>query len=154
MCITDVDVLNDLKAQEGEKAEIERQKLERKRMQEERKAEREKMKKEKEERKLMKQLEKERKRKLKDKTLREEGKKKKSSEQLDDLSERLELLDVQDTVDNEEDAICPKCGLSYLGDVGNLWVQCEGCGKWYDFKCTKIKSKKCIPDSYLCEDCK
>ena len=55
VCITDVDVLNDLKAQEEEKAEIERQKLERKRMQEERKAEREKMKKEKEERKLMKQ---------------------------------------------------------------------------------------------------
>jgi len=43
---------------------------------------------------------------------------------------RLELLDVQDTVDND---ICPKCSLWYLGDVGNLGVECEGCGKWYDF---------------------
>ena len=75
VCITDVDVLNDLKAQEEEKAKIERQKLEKKTMQEERKAERDKLKKEKEERKLMKQREKEKKQKLKDKTLREEGKK-------------------------------------------------------------------------------
>ena len=61
VCITDVDVLNDLKAQEEEKAEIERQKLEKKRMREERKAEREKLKKEKEEKKIAKQLEKEKK---------------------------------------------------------------------------------------------
>ena len=94
----------------------------------------------------MKQLEKVKKRKFKDKTL--------GFEQLNDLSERLELVDVQDTVDNEEDAICPKCGLSYLVDVGNLWVECEGCGKWYDFKCTKIKSKRRMPDPYFCEDCK
>ena len=47
VCITGVDVLNELKAQEEEKPEIERQKLEKKRMREERKAEREKLKKEK-----------------------------------------------------------------------------------------------------------
>ena len=52
VCITDVDVLNELKAQEEEKPEIERQKLEKKRMREERKAEREKLKKEKEEKKI------------------------------------------------------------------------------------------------------
>lgn len=63
------------------------------------------MKKEKEERKLMKQREKEKKQKLKDKTLRE--KKKKSFEQFNALSERPESLDVQDTFDSEEDAICP-----------------------------------------------
>ena len=75
VCITDVDVLNDLKAQEEEKTEIEGQKLEKKTMWEDGKAEREKLKKEKEERKLMKQKEKEKKQRLKDKTLREEGKK-------------------------------------------------------------------------------
>ena len=96
----------------------------------------------------MKQLEKEKKKwKLNDKTLIKRGR----FEQLNDLLERFELVDVEDTVDNEEDAICPKCGLPYLADVGNLW---EGCSKLYDFKCTKIKSKRCIPDLYFCEDCK
>jgi len=62
--------------------------------------------------------------------------------------ERLKLVDVQDTTDNE-DVNCQKCGLSYLADVRNMWVECERCGKWYDFKI-----KRCILDSYFCEDCK
>ena len=142
-----------MKAKEEEKAEEDRQKLEEKRVREEKRIEREKVKKEKEERKRLKQLEKGNTRSAKSKMLVKRGSsedKIMSGDQGVDLSEKLELLHVE----SEDDAICPKCGLSYLADVGNLWVECGSCGRWFDFKCTIIKSKRRIPDSYCCEDFK
>ena len=52
--------------------------------------------------------------------------------------------------------LCPKCGLSYLADKdeNNVWVECEGCEKWFDFKCTNIRSKRHLPGTFICEDCK
>ncbi len=48
----------------------------------------------------------------------------------------LEFLDLSD-----EEAICPKCGIS-SAYVNDLWISCDSRGKWFDFKCIKIKRKK------------
>ena len=51
----------------------------------------------------------------------------------------------------EDDTVCPKCGLVYA-DIGGLWVCCDGCDRWFDLKCTNIKKKK-VPEFYYCDDC-
>lgn len=51
-----------------------------------------------------------------------------------------------------DDATCPNCGDTYSAK-GGLWVCCDGCDQWYDLKCTSIKNKEDIPDTYLCEKC-
>ena len=48
--------------------------------------------------------------------------------------------------------LCDYCGKVY-GDYSGLWVSCDICNKWYDFKCTNIKSRRAIPDSYICDAC-
>jgi protein-arginine kinase activator protein McsA len=62
--------------------------------------------------------------------------------------------DTSETV-SIDNTICPKCGLAYGEDIAenNLWICCDGCDVWFDLKCTTIKSKKRLPDVYLCEDC-
>ena len=38
------------------------------------------------------------------------------------------------------DAQCPICGISYQGDDSRLvWVCCDKCESWLDFKCTGLK---------------
>ena len=54
--------------------------------------------------------------------------------------------------ESSDDAECPKCGIHYNTD-DSLWVECNGCHQWFDFKCTNIKSERCVPDSFYCEKC-
>ena len=38
------------------------------------------------------------------------------------------------------DAQCPICGISYQGHDSRLvWVCCDKCESWLDFKCTELK---------------
>lgn len=59
----------------------------------------------------------------------------------------LSLNDTESELDaSEDEAICPKCGTSSL-ESNDLWVACDGgCEKWFDFKCSGIKSIKQIPE--------
>ena len=51
----------------------------------------------------------------------------------------------------ESDAECPGCGLTYLDDdTHSVWVACDTCEIWCDFKCTGLKN----PKKYICPDCK
>ena len=45
--------------------------------------------------------------------------------------------------DSEEaNTTCPKCGIRY-GDSSEKWICCDGCGMWFNKKCTnKMKSAK------------
>ena len=54
----------------------------------------------------------------------------------------------------ESDAQCPVCG-TYLGDDSHaVWVSCDVCSSWLDFKCTGLKNPNRLPKKYLCPDCK
>jgi len=54
--------------------------------------------------------------------------------------------------EDEDRAVCPKCGLIYPDDSG-FWICCDGCNDWFDIKRTNIKSKKYVPEEYYCEKC-
>ena len=60
-------------------------------------------------------------------------------------------LELSSASAESDDAICPKCGVSYA-DRGGLWVCCDGCDRWFNIEYTNIRKKK-IPDVYYCEDC-
>lgn len=53
---------------------------------------------------------------------------------------------------DEDEAICPKCGMLYSSDSG-LWVGCDSCDQWNDLKCTNIKSKRTVSDVYIRDAC-
>ena len=56
--------------------------------------------------------------------------------------------------DNESDAQCPVCGTFYLSDdTGTLWVSCDQCGSWLDFKCSGLKNSGRVPNTYYCPSC-
>ena len=55
--------------------------------------------------------------------------------------------------EDEDDAICPACGASYA-NAGGLWISCDNCLQWYDFKCTKLRNPQRLPKSYICCSCK
>ena len=129
VCLTDDGVLSDLKT-EAEKKENELEKIERKRICEEKKAEKERLKREK--KKQKKQAN-------------------KAGEGSEDLEKMLSGLALDET---ESDAECPKCGLLYSADLENLWVCCDRCSSWYDFKCTRFRSKRHLPVTYVCDSCK
>ena len=131
--LTDDDVFDGLKAKDKEKKDNELKKLERKKLQE---AKKEKLKKEKEEKKKQKELAKQA---------------KKAGEGPEELERMLSGLALDG--DESDDAVCPKCSLLYAGEE-NLWVCCDKCFSWYDFKCTKLRSKRRLPDSYICDSCK
>jgi hypothetical protein len=86
---------------------------------------------------------------------KEKGKKKKKQKdkvQQPDLDVVLEELII---ADDEEDAICPNCGKVFSSDTDKeIWICCDKCSQWYDFKCTHLRSKRRLPDSYICHSCK
>ena len=69
-----------------------------------------------------------------------------------DDPEQLERL-FELSLESDDDAVCPKCGLLYSADEDNLWVCCDKCSLWYDFKCAKLKSQRHLPASYVCDSC-
>ena len=64
------------------------------------------------------------------------------------------LVELALSGDESDDVACPKCGLLYSTDKDNLWDCCDKCSSWYDFKCRKLRSKKRIPATYVCDLCK
>ena len=78
--------------------------------------------------------------------LRRKRKKKPEREDDGDLEDSLAALDISD------EGICPSCGISST-EVDDLWMLCDAFNRQYDFKCTKIKSKNRIPDTYYCTEC-
>ena len=50
----------------------------------------------------------------------------------------------------ESDAECPGCGLTYFDDdTHSVWVACDICEKWRDFKCTGLKNPNRVPKKYV-----
>ena len=151
ICITDLDVLEELKVKEAEKLEVEE-------LRKQKQAERAKKRLEREERKKEKQLEKETKRLEREekwKIQEYERRRKKGERELHKAKERQVLKrqlrrrdEIESDNNSSDEAVCPKCGLIYPDDGG-----CDGCNQWFNMKCTTIKSKKHVPDVYYCEKC-
>lgn len=133
VCLTDDIVLDGMKAEQQRKKEEELERIEKRRIREEKKAEKERLKKEREEKKKQKKLT-------------------KQVQKAGDDPEQLERL-FELSLESDDDAVCPKCGLLYSADEDNLWVCCDKCSLWYDFKCTKLKSQRHLPASYVCDSC-
>uniref|UniRef100_A0A1X7TFC6 DDE-1 domain-containing protein n=1 Tax=Amphimedon queenslandica TaxID=400682 RepID=A0A1X7TFC6_AMPQE len=149
ICITESQVLEEMKAKEERKKLNEQLKAERKIERERKKIEKEEMKKEKARQRQEKQGQKGA------RSERRKGTAKTPEEaKLECLVSELKLDDSgQETDASDDEAICPKCGISSL-ESNDLWIACDGgCEKWFDFKCTGVKSKKCIPEIFICENC-
>ena len=146
VCITEDEVLEELKKKENEKAQIEKEKevkkLDRIQKREEKRLETERRKREKAEK--MTKRGKESKKTHSAKETNEETASKASMEIVTEFA-TLELSSASAELD---DAICQKCGVSYA-DRGGLWVCCDGCDRWFNIECTNIRKKK-IPDVYYC----
>ena len=129
-----------MKLKEERKKADEQMKLEKKAEWERKKLERGEMRKEKEQRRKKKQLEKQEQQRGKAK----KGRNKKQEER--DLESEISALKLDKASDRTDDnAICPKCGVLFV-DIDDLWIACDGgCEQWFDFKCTKIQSKKMSP---------
>ena len=144
VCITDDDVLEELKFREVEKTRRKKETEAKRLKRVERKKEREQKQQAKEQKmreKFNKQSQK-RKEKGEVKSMRERkkehenpGKKKADNEEpVDQLFAELKLsVDNVISSSEESDAVCPKCGLVY-SDSGGLWVCCDLCNEWFDIK--------------------
>ena len=154
VCITDSEILEQLKQVETKKVEAELEREARRIEKEEQKKKREeKKKKEKEKQKR----EKEEKKKLESKVMKKGCQRVKSS-RIKDVSqiEKLYIADDDDEDESEceDQTVCTVCGLIY-GSDDSLWVGCDGCNQWFDLKCTNIRDKYSIPDTnYFCQNCK
>ena len=163
VCITDDEILEQLKEKAAEKAEAEREKEKKKLLRIQKKEEKRLLA---EQRRKEKQLLAERRKKEQaEKQLKKKEKKKKKETQLQHLASKtkqessllrvfadLHLSESEEEESREEDTCCPKCGLVYADSDGVLWVCCDSCELWYDLKCTGIR-KKTIPDLFYCDKC-
>lgn len=157
VCITELEVLEGMKEEEAAKLEIEA-------LKEEKKVEKERKRLEREEKRKVKELEQKRKReergKCKNKIdLLKRGEampntalRKGVAEKGRSLEELRDMKIGDEGNSDEDNAVCPKCGLVYQDD-GGFWICCDGCNDWYDIKCTKIKSKKRVPEVFFCDNC-
>lgn len=135
VCITEDEVLESLRMKEIEKREAEQVKKTKQFEREQKRKEREKR--EKEERKRAKAMERKRKKQETD------------GKTVEDLFAGMQLCEDESS---EDDAVCPKCGAMYSADSG-VWICCDGCESWYDLKCTNIRSRRNIPETFYCENC-
>ncbi len=177
VCITDGEVLQELK-------EKEQKKIEEKELMDAKKREREEKKREREENKIMKQKviqrkkrEREEKRRQKDKAKEEKarvqaekrkqkdkekekkkrgGKMNESEDRDSDVETAFVEMFLEEDGELSDDAVCPKCGMTYVDDdtENGLWICCDGCNRWFDLQCTNIRNKRRVPNTYFCEDCK
>ena len=143
VCITESQVLEELKVKKEKKKLDEQLKAERKMERERKKLEKEEKKKEKARQRIEKK-----------KPRQAQKKGTATAPTLESGMSELTLNDTESELDaSEDEAICPKCGTSSL-ESNDLWVACDGgCEKWFDFKCTGIKSIKQIPELFICENC-
>ena len=135
VCVTEDEVLEELKKKENEKTQREKDRsdrIQRKRIETQR-AKQEKVK------RMTKQVKYQR---------RKQDEVETGSEVM--VAEFATLHLSSDSAESD-DAVCPKCGASYA-DIGGLWVCCDGCNQWFNVECTNIRRKR-IPDIFYCEDC-
>ena len=85
----------------------------------------------------------ERKRKEEEKRKKEEKKKQSEKKQMNNDGAMKDI----------SDDVCSKCGVRY-GDTGSLWICCDSCNCWLDFKCSGLNSEKKLPSKFICPDCK
>ena len=132
ICITDDDILEEMKRKKEEKEAAEEEK-------ELRKIEREKKKEEREKKKQERAKEKER--KAKEKEQKAEGRCTRSMKHTD-VAEAVGGLSLgEDNEDDEDDVACPSCGLGFKDDDSDRdWICCDSCNQWYCFDCSgKLK---------------
>ena len=165
-CITDLEVLEDLKRQKEEKKDKEKEKERRRLEKEKKKEEREKKKKEKQEERERKKQEREEKkeeiRKKKDQSKQKQPKRQtraswqeiKTSDLIPDLQEIFSNLNIESGDSGEEsEGECPGCGLVYgSAQDQEQWVQCDNCALWWDMTCADVNEN--IADStFICSNC-
>ena len=149
VCITDDDVLEELRVKETEKKEAE----EKKRMKQIEKEQKRKQREEKKREEKKREEEEKKKKRATEKELRKTKEQLRAIDKVTAIGELLEELELSsDTSNDESDAVCPMCGRVYSDDNG-IWICCDGCNSWFDIKCTNIRSRRNIPDTYLCENC-
>ena len=150
VCITEDEILEELKKKEYEKTELEKEKeakkMERIQKKEEKQLLTEQRKREKEQKQNQK-----RKEGRKTRPVRKANEEKVSRASMQIVEEFTELQLSSASEAESDNAICPKCGAAYAESQG-LWVCCDGCDRWFDVECTTIKKKK-LPEVYFCEDC-
>ena len=168
VCITDTEILEEMKIKEAKKLEAEQEmgmrKLEREKkrqerelinaQKEERKKQKAREKEEKERDKVQRRIEKEQKRREK-KTATSRRKPKTTVDALDvdEVTSLFPDMDVNDGSESEDTVtVCPKCGMIYGDDSNVLWFCCDGCDAWLNIQCTDV-SRNNIPESYYCEQC-
>ena len=158
VCITNSEVLEELKAQEAAKLE-EEQKKERRKIERGEKKQNVVLEEKKKKGNISKKQEKEqpkRDSKTRPKAVLQTTATYTKERKLEELVQNLTIdSDNENSHSDEEEerAICPLCGLVYPDD-GGFWICCDGCDDWFDLKCTDIKSKRHIPDVYFCEKCR
>ena len=60
-------------------------------------------------------------------------------------------LSQSDSNDEEDNAVCPTCGLFYKHvKSGDDWICCDKCNEWYCFKCS---AQDHIPEEFYCSHC-
>ena len=68
------------------------------------------------------------------------------------MAEKVTVYDNELTSD-EDDAICPECGKACADDKDSLYICCDGCDLWFDFKCTTISGKETATNQHFCGSC-
>lgn len=171
VCITDSEVLQELKEKEKKKLEEKELMIAKKRENEEKKREREEKKqmrqkaieerkRERDEIRKLKEREKEEKARVRAEKKRQKKGKGKGKDDFEETTDRdyVETVFSKMSLEDDElsdDAVCPKCGLAYANDddESGLWICCDTCDRWFDLKCTNIRSKRRVPNTYICEEC-
>ena len=150
VCITEDEILEELKKKEYEKTELEKEKEAKKMERIEKKEEKQLLTEQRKREKEQKQNQK-RKEGRKTRPVRKANEEKVSRASMQIVEEFTELQLSSASEAESDNAICPKCGAAYAESQG-LWVCCDGCDRWFDVECTTIKKKK-LPEVYFCEDC-
>ena len=73
-----------------------------------------------------------------------------------ELENKFEQLRITSDESSSEasDAQCPVCGITYQEDDSeSVWICCDNCELWLDFKCTGLKNPKQLPKFYYCPSC-
>ena len=128
VCITDPKVVQELKAKEAEKADVE-------------------------EKKRVKMVERAMKKELKERE-KERRKEKKTSKTATRKNEQTQENVVKKLAslslgDEQDDVQCPLCGILYMNDKsGYSWICCDKCNEWYCFKCSGIND---VNEEFYCK---
>jgi len=77
-----------------------------------------------------------------------------TKDRMENLTEQVKLISVNDNGSDESEAKCPSCGLIYgCVEDNEMWICCDWCGQWWDIGCTTIRDGDNIPDEFVCSEC-